>query len=145
MMVYLDTCVWCRPFDRPTQRVTEEARALHGILDLADKGKIQIISSSLVLFETSFIEPIEKRESVVALIHRSSAQIAGATEAIEGVTQKLQDECGLDPMDAAHVAMAINEGIDIFLITDDGIVNKSECISKYGIIVKNPVDFEVKR
>lgn len=22
--IYLDTCVWCRPFDEPSHRVTEE-------------------------------------------------------------------------------------------------------------------------
>lgn len=143
MRVYLDTCVWCRPFDRPAKRVTEEARALHRILSLADREEIEILSSSLVLFEASFIEPAEKRESVTALIRKSSLPFTKARDAIEELARKLIDECGLDSMDAAHVAAAVNGGADTFLTTDDGILNKSTCISKFGIIVKNPVDFEV--
>lgn len=39
----------------------------HKILSLADREEIEILSSSLVLFEASFIEPHEKRKSVMAL------------------------------------------------------------------------------
>lgn len=145
MRVYLDTCVWCRPFDRPAHRVKEEARALHRVLSLADKDEIELLSSSVVLFEASFIEPAEKRESVMALIRRSSSHFTEAMAAIEELASKLIGECGLDSMDAAHVAAAVNGGADTFLTTDDGILNKSTCISKFGIIVKNPVDFEVQR
>lgn len=30
--IYLDTCVWCRPFDDPSQRVREEVEAFFKIL-----------------------------------------------------------------------------------------------------------------
>jgi predicted nucleic acid-binding protein len=141
--VYLDTCVWCRPFDRPAQRVTEEAKAARRILSLADREEVEILSSGLVLFEASFIKPVEKRESVTVLIRKSSLPYTGTMDVVEELAQKLIDECGLDALDAAHVAVAINGEADTFLTTDDGILNKGMCVSKFGIIVKNPVDFEV--
>jgi len=143
MKVYLDTCVWCRPFDKPSRRIKEEAKAFHKILDLADSGRVRIVTSYLTLLEASLIEPVQKRESVLALIHKSSEHKIKVKDTLEAVARKVINECGLDPMDAAHVAIAVEEGIDIFLTTDDGILNKSRCLSKYGIIVMNPCDFEV--
>ncbi len=36
---YLDTCVWCRPFDEPSRRVTEEAEAFFKILHGVDEKR----------------------------------------------------------------------------------------------------------
>jgi len=37
--IYLDTCVWCRPFDEPSHRVTEEAEAFFKILQSVDEKR----------------------------------------------------------------------------------------------------------
>jgi predicted nucleic acid-binding protein len=50
-------------------------------------------------------------------------------------------KCELDSMDAAHIATAIDNSADIFLTTDNEILRKRDCISKFGIIVKNPADY----
>jgi predicted nucleic acid-binding protein len=137
--VYLDTCVWCRPFDRPTPRIIRERRAVHKILSLADEGKIEIVSSGVALFETSMIDDSEKRSAVFDLIYKSTTIFAEITEKVKKLAVELADRCDLGNMDAAHIATAIDSNAQIFLTTDDEILEKTECISKFGIIVKNPV------
>jgi hypothetical protein len=52
MKVYLDTCSLQRPLDNRTQiRIALEAEAILGILSLYEAGKIDLISSEVLLFE----------------------------------------------------------------------------------------------
>ncbi len=139
--VYLDTCVWCRPFDKPTPRITKEAEALHKILSLADEAKIEIVGSDIVLFEASMIDDAEKRDVVFSLIHKSVATFAETREEVERLAVELMNKCELDGMDAAHIATAIDSSADIFLTTNDEILKKRDRISKFEIIVKNPADY----
>jgi len=41
-------------------------------------------------------------------------------------------------MDALHLAIAIDNGAELFLTTDDKILKKACQISKYGMEIKNP-------
>ena len=139
--VYLDTCVWCRPFDKPTPRITTETDALHRILSMADETKIEIISSGIVLFEASMIDAAEKRDAVSALILKSADMFAEVTGEMERLAADLTSKCRLDSMDAAHIAAAVKGNADVFLTTDDEILDRRDCISKFRIVVKNPADY----
>ena len=43
--IYLDTCVWCRPFDEPSCRVTEEAETFFKILQDVDEKRYILIKA----------------------------------------------------------------------------------------------------
>ena len=59
------------------------------------------------------------------------------------LAEKLAKDCGIDDMDSVHLTLAIENGIEVFLSTDkDLYLYKKDCISKYGIVVKNPVEYE---
>jgi len=139
--VYIDTCAWCRPFDKPTPRTTKETDALHRILSLADEGKIEIIGSGVVLFEVSMIDVAEKRDAISALIRKSANMFAEVTEEAERLAVDLTNKCKLDSVDSAHIATAVRGNAGVFLTTDDEILDKKDCISKFGIVVKNPADY----
>ena len=62
------------------------------------------------------------------------------TETTEGLAIELIQECAIDAMDAVHIAVAIESKVELFLTTDDIILNKAECISRYNITVKNPCE-----
>lgn len=68
MKVYLDTCVRCRLFDEPNERIEKEARAVITILK-AINGEIEILGS--VLAEIDLIPNEEKREAVRSLVEKS--------------------------------------------------------------------------
>lgn len=140
--VYLDTCVWCRPFDKAKEkRIIEESGALHGILAMADRNEIEIIGSSVLLFEVSMIDAVEKKGAVKTLVERSITHFTRITEKVEEMAEGIIEACGIDPMDSAHIALAIEGNANIFITTDNGILNKGECLSEFGIVVRNPVDY----
>ena len=62
------------------------------------------------------------------------------TDKIKGLAIELMEECAVDAMDALHIAVAIENKVELFLTTDDIILNKAKCISRYNIIVKNPCE-----
>lgn len=45
LRIYLDTCVWCRPFDEYSPKVKREAEAFFEILRGVGEGKFDIIGS----------------------------------------------------------------------------------------------------
>jgi hypothetical protein len=50
MRIYLDTCVYCRPFDDQSQdRIEKETKAFIEILKLAEMGKVTIVSSDVLI------------------------------------------------------------------------------------------------
>jgi hypothetical protein len=54
MKVYLDTCVYNRPFDNQSQpRVWLETLAFTVILQLVELGKITLVNSSVLAYENS--------------------------------------------------------------------------------------------
>jgi len=141
MRIYLDSCVWGRPFDEPDEKISRQVRALLEILRLKREGKIEIVSSSVVLAEVALISDRWKRESVIELIRKSSDEIVRVDELLDilSLAEMIRDECGLKSADAIHVALA-SKYADAFITVDEGILRKSECLQKY-IIVLDPVEF----
>ena len=68
--LYLDTSVWCRPFDEENERILLETSALLAILKKVDKEEVEIIGSSVLLAEVSLISSKEKREAIEELINK---------------------------------------------------------------------------
>lgn len=145
MRVYLDTCVWCRLFDiLDHKEIIEEFKAVVKIIQKAIEGKIEIISSSAVFVEISLLDPI-RREKVEMLIDRIATLELKPSENTKTLAKKIGEDCGLDHMDSVHLALAIENNIDIFLSTDkDLYLYKRNCISNYGIVVKNPIEYEAE-
>jgi len=140
--IYLDTCVWGRPFDKHDQeRIQKESQALHKILSMCDGEKVEIVGSGVLLFEVSMIDHKEKRESVRRLIDISLTDFVELSIEVEDLGRRLMEKCGLGAMDAIHIAAAVENGVNIFLTTDDEIIRKRDCISEFGIMVKNPVEY----
>ncbi len=49
MKIYLDTCIYCRPFDDQSQdRIAKETEAFAKILKLAELGKVIIVGSDVL-------------------------------------------------------------------------------------------------
>ena len=69
--IYVDTCVWCRPFDEPSNRVTEEAKAFFKILHGVDEKQYRI-NGSIILDDEIYERKEEKmRAAVTELITRA--------------------------------------------------------------------------
>ena len=141
MRTYLDTCVWCRPFDAiASDRILQEAESVNKLTRKVDNNEIEIIGSGVLLFEVSMISDDLKRTSVEKLIARVATEISPVTVSTKGLAGQIMNSCGVDAMDAVHLAIAVECGAQVFLTTDDAILASADCISAYNIMVKNPTE-----
>jgi len=141
--LYLDTCVWCRPFDKlDHKKIRDEFDAIVKIIQKALEGEIEVASSRAVFVEVSMIGPA-RRGKVEALMSRITERELRPSKDTRYLAENIARDCILDDMDSVHLALAIENDVDVFLSTDkDLYLYKKKCIGKYGIVVKNPVEYE---
>ena len=137
MKLYLDTCVWCRPFDEENERILRETNALLTILKKVDEDEVEIVGSSVLLAEVSLISSKEKREALEELINKV-CRIVFVTENSIKLAEEIMQRCRINAMDALHISIAV-ENADIFITVDDEILSKNKCLSNY-ISIKNPTE-----
>ena len=94
--VYLDTCVWCRPFDAVTSdRILKEAKSMNKLMRKVDNNEIEILGSSVLLFEVSMIPDDLKRISVEKLIARVATEISRVTDSTTNLATRITNDCGI--------------------------------------------------
>ena len=138
MKLYLDLCCFNRPFDDQTQllvRLQTEAK-------LAIQESIRIQAHTLIWSAILDLEnagnPDPERQAAICEWKRLSEIDLATTEAVERIATTLAS-LGVRPMDALHLASAIEAGADCFLTTDKQILRKMK--SGTQIQVLDPVDF----
>ena len=100
MKIYLDTCVYCRPFDDQSQgRIEKETEAFIEILNLAERGKVIIVGSDILIDELEeIVDPIKSvkvREFVA--ICKEHIELS---EKIIKLARSMEKECGITDADA---------------------------------------------
>jgi len=150
MKIYLDTCIYCRPFDDQSQdRIAKETEAFAKILKLAELGKVIIVGSDVLSDELEEIVDTRKSMEVSEFITICVEHVDLSEEIIK-LARSIEDECRVTGADALHIASSRDTK---FFITCDGfIILKGKCItdfmkkSGYGIDVISITKFvEAKR
>lgn len=120
--VYLDTNVYCRPFDdQSDEQIRMESEAFIKIADAALRGKVVIVSSDYVKFEIErIVDPLKKKDVKGFERTLASINVVGSKQIIS-LTRKLSAKCGLNPLDALHVSAACLGRVDWSLACDDEI------------------------
>ena len=140
MRVYLDNCMFNRPFDSQAQiRIRLESEAKLYIQDkIKSKSKaIELIWSYILDVENSHNPHDERRIAIQKWKKFSIIKIVENPEVLANANQLLR--LGVKPKDALHVASAVEGKADYFLTTDDKLlsgVNRSNIIKAL-----NPVDY----
>lgn len=106
MKIYLDTNLWCRPYDDLDQeRILEEAEAFNKISFLSYAGFLNIVTSDVVIAEISLISDLEKKDKVESLVYNSANQLIQTDEEMVNLADKIKSAGKLkDFMDALHIA-----------------------------------------
>ncbi len=128
MRIYLDTCVYCRPFDDQSQdRIEKETKAFIEILKLAEMGKVTIVSSDVLIDEEEIID--SRKSSEVREFITICKEHVELSEEIIKLARGMEEECRVTGADALHIA---SSGETKYFITCDGfILLKDECINNY--------------
>ena len=129
MKIYLDTCIYCRPFDDQSQdRIEKETKAFIEILKLAEMGKVAIVSSDVLIDELEEIIDSRKSSEVREFITICKEHVELSEEIIK-LARGMEKECRITGADALHVA---SSGETKYFITCDGfILLKDECINNF--------------
>ena len=151
--VYLDTNVYCRPFDdQSDRRIQVESNAFIEIADAALRSKIVIVSSDYVKFETEKIVDPLKRKDVKGFEGTLASVNIASNRRVIALARRFSVECDLNPLDALHVSSACVGKVNWFLTCDDEILQNYRCIEElaaekgYRLKVRNPVNYlEEKR
>lgn len=125
MIVYVDTNLYCRPFDDQTQkRIMEETDAFEVILDKVKEGSLMLLSSDILFYEVSNILTLQKRFEVEKYLTFCKKRIE-EDEDVKELAIILRNRCGIKDRDALHLASAIIGKADYFLTCDNDVI-KSE-------------------
>jgi predicted nucleic acid-binding protein len=135
----MDVCCLNRPFDDLSQdRVYLEAEAVLSIISHCENGEWTLLESGVIDFELSKATDDERLENVRALYASASERISLTEQAEKRAEYFLQNS--LKPFDSLHLSLAESCGADIFLTTDDRLINATKRL-EIKIKIDNPVSW----
>lgn len=138
MRVYLDNCMFNRPFDNQAQiRIRLESEAKLYIQNKIKSKVIELVWSYILEIENLQNPHDERRVAIQKWKALSTIKIIENSEVLTHANQLLK--FGIKPKDALHVASAVEGKGDYFLTTDDQLLSG---IKKSNMIeILNPVDY----
>ncbi len=139
MLLYLDMCSLQRPLDDKAQpRIALEAEAVLGVLALCEAGQARLLSSDALEYET-VRNPHPLRKAHAEEVLARAAQVVRQSEEIEQRAQAFQKD-GLKPLDALHLASAVQAGADYFCTCDDRLLKRARAVHSGPPKVVTPVE-----
>ena len=125
MLVYLDTCSLQRPLDDKSQlRIRLEAEAVLSVIDLAEAGALELLSSDALRYETTRNPHPARKQFVWEVLAGASAHV-GFSERVE-TRAKVLNQTGIDTLDSLHLASAEEGEADFFCTCDDAFLQKAK-------------------
>jgi hypothetical protein len=138
--LYLDMCVYNRPFDDQSQpRIMIETQIFITLLSMISGGRFDLINSFALEYENSKNPNIENMLKISDLLGYSTDYIS-CDEGILDRSLELEKR-GLMGMDAVHIACAEKAKADFFVTCDDDLIKKLERIDNIKIAFYNVIDF----
>lgn len=139
MTIYLDACSMQRPLDdRGQLRIRLEAEAILSVLDLVEASAITLITSDAAQFETDRNPYPTRQQFAREVMAEASAHIA-LSEVIERQA-RMFNQNGIHPLDALHLASAIDAGVDYFCTCDDAFLTKAKRQETGATTIVDPIE-----
>ena len=138
LRIYLDNCVFNRPFDDQTRiEIKLEAEAKTFIQAQILSGRLELIWSYILEFENAQ-NPFSIRKTAILRWKPIASRHILENEKVL-VLAETYERRGLKAKDALHVACAIEAKADYFVTTDRGILRKMKLDDSIAVV--NPVEF----
>ena len=138
MLIYLDICCFNRPFDDQSDlivRLQTEAK-LH-VQERIREGVLSLIWSAIMDVENSANPDVNRKVAIADWKQLGIVDVA-VSKYVEEMAETLS-RIGVKPMDALHVACAIEAHAECFLTTDNALLRKMAKHDKIRVV--DPVDF----
>jgi predicted nucleic acid-binding protein len=139
MRIYLDLCSIQRPLDTKSHvRILVEAEAVLGILALCETGKLELVSSDALVFETERTPyPVRKQYTIEVLSQAKT--FIHLDEQIEKRARQFQS-LGIKPLDALHLASAEAAQVDYFCTSDDRLLRRARAVTDLRTRAVSPLE-----
>lgn len=122
MKLYLDLCVYNRPFDYQGQdKISLETNIFIYILEKIEIGDYTLIASEALVYENNKNTNIQKKSRVASYFSLAQDFIEINDSDIKRA--KSIKELGFSDIDALHIALAEKAEVDYFITCDDGIIS----------------------
>ena len=123
MRIYLDLCVYNRPFDDQSQpRIFIEATEFLLILSEVVGREITLISSFVLEYE-NIRSPFIMRRDKISDILKVASEYVSYSEKLKNRAKEIE-KTGIMSIDALHIACAEMAKADFFVTCDDVLVRK---------------------
>ena len=139
MRIYLDNCCYNRPYDDQSQiRISLEAQAKIYIQEMIEDGKLELVSSYMLLYENSRNRFEAKRKAIEQFIKDNTTIYIDESysKEVEKLAKEVQ-RTGIKSADAIHTACAILAKCEFMLTTDDRLLK----YKSGGISIIDPIEF----
>jgi len=139
MKIYLDTCSLQRPLDSKTHiRIVLEAEAILSILSQCEAGRLTLVASDALAFETERNPNLARREYALGALDKAQQWIP-LDMAIESHARTLHAQ-GIQPLDALHLASAEAAEVDYFCTCDDKLLKNAKRSKSVHTTVVSPLE-----
>ena len=141
MKIYLDMCVFNRPFDdqRQPKIMTETQIFIMLLAMISEKVGIELVNSFALEYENSKNPKVENMQKISDFLEYSTSYISYDRGILERSTEL--EKYGLMGMDAVHIACAEKAKADFFVTCDKNLIKKLEKVDKIEITYYNLIDF----
>ena len=109
-----------------------------GILSLVEAGKVNLISSEILLFEINRNSNQIRKEYALEVVSKAK-EIVSMNSKIEKRSRELV-ELGIHFLDAVHLASAESARVDFFCTCDDVFLKRAKKISGLKVKIVSPLD-----
>ncbi len=141
MRVYLDNCCLNRPFDdQSSLTIRLETEAILDIQEKIESGYLSLGWSYILDFENNANPFSERRVEILKWKTLADSFVSESSIILSKMDELIS--VGLKPLDALHIACAIELKCDHFLTVDKGILKKAAEVSKIDTI--NPVNLVIQ-
>lgn len=138
LRVYLDNCMFNRPFDDQTAlRIFLETQAKLHIQQQIKENQLTLIWSYMLDFEND-LNPFDEKRFAIGQWKYIAKEDIPADDVILELAKEIMP-LGIREKDALHIACAIFAKADYFLSTDDKLLKKMANHAK--IITLDPIQF----
>ena len=140
MKIYMDNCCFNRILDdRAYPQIFFDSNSVMLILELVEKGYIELYGSEILKFEINETPNSFKKKRLELMYSLCSSEIKITKNIIKRASD-IQKTSNIKCKDSLHLACAESEGVDVFLTVDKKFANNAKRLPS-TVKVSNPTEW----
>jgi len=132
-------CSIQRPLDTKSQpRIAVEAEAILGVLVLCEAGQVELMASDSLGFELERNPHPVRKEYALKVLSKAAVFVHTDSQIEERARTFLAE--GIKPVDALHLASAVEAKADYFCTCDDRFLKRAKAVDTGQTKVVSPLE-----